>query len=84
MIITWEATDQPSVQPPTCRAMADLIFWHLTFDLSGMGGPASTYATASIALRISDTYKPPNRDMVDHQRLPNFIFHHHEGVCLLN
>jgi len=29
-----------------------ILLWVITFDLSGMGGPASSYATASIALRI--------------------------------
>jgi hypothetical protein len=29
-----------------------LLVWVITFDLSGMGGPSSSYRTAVIALRI--------------------------------
>jgi len=31
-----------------------LFVWALPFDLSGMGGPTSSYATAGIALRSMD------------------------------
>jgi hypothetical protein len=34
------------------RTGVSLLVWAITFDLSGMGGPNSSYATASIALRI--------------------------------
>jgi len=32
--------------------------WVVTFDLSDVGGPTSSYATASIALRIIGPLKP--------------------------
>jgi hypothetical protein len=32
--------------------------WVVTFDLSDMGGPTSSYATASIVLRIIGPVKP--------------------------
>jgi hypothetical protein len=35
-----------------------LFVWIITFDLSGMGGPTSSYATAGIALRIISPLKP--------------------------
>ena len=34
------------------RTGVSLLVWVITFDLSGMGGPTSSYATAGIALRI--------------------------------
>jgi hypothetical protein len=39
-------------QPPTWRARVSLFVWIITFDLSGMGDPTSSYTTAGIALRI--------------------------------
>ena len=36
-----------------------LFVWALPFDLSGMGGPTSSYATAGIALRVTESHKPP-------------------------
>jgi hypothetical protein len=39
-------------QPPTWRTRVSLFVRVITLDLSGMGGPASSYATAVIALRI--------------------------------
>jgi hypothetical protein len=42
----------PMPQSPTWRTRVSLFVWVITFDLSGMGGPASSYATAGIALRI--------------------------------
>jgi len=36
-----------------------LFVWVLSFDLSGKGGPTSSYATAGIALRIIASRKPP-------------------------
>jgi hypothetical protein len=42
----------PHAQPPTWRARVSLFVWIITFDLSGMGDPTSSYATAGIALRI--------------------------------
>jgi hypothetical protein len=47
---------RPSVstgQETKCTSVPISLFvWVITFDLSGMGGPASSYATAGIALRI--------------------------------
>jgi hypothetical protein len=42
----------PMPQPPTWRTRVSLLVWVIIFDLSGMGGPASNYDTAGIALRI--------------------------------
>jgi hypothetical protein len=36
--------------------------WPLPFHLSGMGGPTRSYASASIALRVSGARKPPLHD----------------------
>jgi hypothetical protein len=38
--------------------MASLFVWIITFDLSGMGGPTSSCATTSMALRIIWPHKP--------------------------
>jgi hypothetical protein len=43
---------QPHAQPPTWMAMVSIFVWIITFDLSGMGDPTSSYATDGIALRI--------------------------------
>jgi hypothetical protein len=42
----------PYAQPPTWRTRVSLFVWVITFDLSGLGVPASSYATAGLALRI--------------------------------
>ena len=44
--------------PPTWRTRVSLFFWVITFDLSGLGDPASSYATAGLALRIIWPHKP--------------------------
>jgi hypothetical protein len=44
---------QPHAQPPAWRAMVSLFVWIITFGLSGMGDPTSSYATAGSALRIT-------------------------------
>jgi hypothetical protein len=49
---------QPHAQPPTWRTIVPLFVWVITFDLSSMGAPASSYATAGIALRILRPRKP--------------------------
>jgi hypothetical protein len=49
---------QPHAQLPIWRARVSLFVWIITFDLSGMGGPTSSYATAGIALRIMLPRKP--------------------------
>jgi hypothetical protein len=39
--------------------------WLLPLDVSGMGDPTSSYATAGIALRVSGTLKPHHSDEVE-------------------
>jgi hypothetical protein len=41
---------QPNAQPPIWRTRVSLFVWNLTLDLSGMGGPASSYAVQCICL----------------------------------
>jgi hypothetical protein len=48
---------EPHVQPPTWRTRASLFVWLLPLDLSNLGGPTSSYATAGIALRVSGAFK---------------------------
>jgi hypothetical protein len=42
-----------------------LFVWLLSLDLSGMGAPTSSYATADIALRVSGAPKPHHHDKVE-------------------
>jgi hypothetical protein len=42
--------------------MVSLFVWLLPLDLSGLGGPTSSYATVGIALRVSGALKPHHRD----------------------
>jgi hypothetical protein len=42
----------PHVQPPNLEDQGIPFVWVITFDLSGMGAPASSYTTADIALKI--------------------------------
>jgi hypothetical protein len=42
-----------------------LLVWNLTLDLSGLGDPASSYATAVIALEIIGARKPHRHDKAD-------------------
>jgi hypothetical protein len=53
---------QPSAQPPTWRTRVSLLVWNLTLDLSGLGDPASSYATAGVALEIVGARKPHRHD----------------------
>jgi len=48
----------PHAQPPTSRTSVSLFVWAITFDLLGLGDPASSYATAGLALRIIWPHKP--------------------------
>jgi hypothetical protein len=41
-----------------------LFFWLLPLDLSGMGDPISSYATAGIALKVSGALKPHHHNKV--------------------
>jgi len=45
-------------QPPTWRTRVSLFIWVITFDLSGLGDSASSYATAGLALRVIWPHKP--------------------------
>jgi hypothetical protein len=51
--------------PPTWRTRVYLFVWLLSLDLSGMGDPTSSYATAGIALRVSGALKPHHHDKVE-------------------
>jgi hypothetical protein len=42
-----------------------LFVWLLPLDLSGMGDPTSSYASAVIALRVSGAIKPHHHDKVE-------------------
>jgi hypothetical protein len=42
-----------------------LLVWNLTLDLSGLGDPASSYATAGTALEIIGEFKPNRRDKAE-------------------
>jgi hypothetical protein len=42
-----------------------LFVWLLPLDLSSMGDPTSSYATAGIALRVSRALKPHHHDKVE-------------------
>jgi hypothetical protein len=42
-----------------------LFVWLLLLDLTGKGGPTSSYATAGIALRVSGALKPHHHDKVE-------------------
>jgi hypothetical protein len=46
---------QPHAQPG-----GPLFVWVISFDLSGMGAPAGSYATAGLALRIIWPHTPPH------------------------
>ena len=50
--ISYEAGSQPHAQIPSRKTRVYLLVWVNIFDLSGMVGPTSSYATASIALRV--------------------------------
>jgi hypothetical protein len=49
---------QPLAQPPTWRTRVSLLVWIIPFDLSGLGDPTSSYATAGIDLRSFDPASP--------------------------
>ena len=48
--------------------LVSLFVWRLPFDLSIKGSPASSYATAGIALRVTDVLKPLTTIRWIHQR----------------
>jgi hypothetical protein len=49
---------KPNAQPPAWRTRVFLLVWNLTLDLSGLGDPASSYATARTALETIGARKP--------------------------
>jgi hypothetical protein len=51
--------------PPTWRTRVSLFVWLLPLDLFSMGAPASSYATAGIALRVSGALAPHHHDRVE-------------------
>jgi len=58
--------------------LVSLFVWRLPFGLSSKGGPASSYATAGIALRVTGLRKPPHHDKVEaptrrHMHYENYI-----------
>jgi hypothetical protein len=52
------------------RNRVSLFVWLLPLDLSVMGAPTSSYATAGIALRVSGALKPHHHDKVETQSVP--------------
>jgi hypothetical protein len=61
-------------KPPTWRTRVSLFIWLLPFDMSGMGDPTRSYATAGIALRVSGALKPHHQDKVKTQSVGFIIF----------
>jgi hypothetical protein len=64
----YDVNPMPNPQPgaPGC-----LLVWNLTLDLSGLGDPASSYATVGIALEIIGARKPHRHDKADTPQLSN-------------
>jgi hypothetical protein len=54
-----------SRQTPTWRTRVSLFVWLVSLDLSAMGDPTSSYATAGVALRVSGALKPHHHDKVE-------------------
>jgi hypothetical protein len=52
---------RPHAQPPTWRTRS----WIVPLDLSCMGDPTSSYATAGIALRVSGALKPHHHNKAE-------------------
>jgi hypothetical protein len=52
----WDVNPMPN--PPTWRTRVSLLVCNLTLNLSGLGDPASSYATVGIALEIIGARKP--------------------------
>jgi hypothetical protein len=50
---------------PTWRTRVSLLVWNLTLDLSGLGDPTSSYATAGIGPEIIGTRKPHCHDKAE-------------------
>jgi hypothetical protein len=58
-----------------------LFVWLLPLDLSGMGGPTSSYATAGIALRVTGALKTHYYDKVE---TPSVGYHYFNYYNYLN
>jgi hypothetical protein len=59
---------------PTWRTRVSFFVWLLPLDLSGLGGPTSSYATADIALRVSGSLKPHHHNKVGIASVGNSSF----------
>jgi hypothetical protein len=55
---------QPHAQPPTWRTRLSLLVWHPPRNLSGMGGPTSSYAAAGVTFEFIVAHKPPSSNKV--------------------
>jgi hypothetical protein len=56
------------------RTTVSLFVWLLLLDLSGMGDPTSSYATAGIALRVSGALKSHHHDKVETPLVGDEVF----------
>jgi len=60
-----------------------LFIWLLPFDLSGLGVPAGSYATAGIALGVTEALKLPHHVKVETG--PHItIFNFQKNTCLVH
>jgi hypothetical protein len=55
----------PTPNPPTWRTRVSLFVWNHTIDLSGLGDPDSSYATAGLAVGFIGTHKAHHHDKVE-------------------
>ena len=70
---------RPHAQPSKKWTRVYVFVWVITFDLFGMGGPTSSYATARIAIRVTWPRKPYHRVSVVTPLGGNHVF-----ICLQN
>jgi len=59
-----------------------LFNWLLPFDLSGLGVPASSYATAGIALGVTEALKLPHHIKVETPSGEYFVVHNFRILLL--
>jgi hypothetical protein len=64
----------PQAQTSIWRTRVSLFLWLPPLDLSGMGDPTSSYATASITLRVSGALKPHHHNKVETPSVGNNRF----------
>jgi hypothetical protein len=57
--------------------------WNLNLDLSGLGDPASSYATAGLALGFIGTCKPHHHDKVETPLVGPKIFHWFTNISFI-